>query len=195
MGTPMKGDAEAYPIYTIGHSTRSIEEFVELLRLANVQRLVDVRSIPRSRTNPQYNLDVLPETLSAWQIRHTIIAELGGRRSRQKTVPDHINGYWQNRSFHNYADYAMSAEFRGGLERLVQLSLEAPCAMMCSEAVWWRCHRRIISDYLLLEGRVVLHLMAAGRIERAKITPAAVAEGGVLVYPPQGAVAASAAQA
>ena len=177
-----RGDDER-PIYTVGHSTRTIEEFVDLLRTANVQRLVDVRSIPRSRTNPQYNLDSLPETLSAWQISHTIIPELGGRRSRQKAVAPEVNGYWNNQSFHNYADYAMSAEFRAGLECLMALSLETPCAIMCSEAVWWRCHRRIIADYLLLQGRTVCHIMARGRIDPAKITPAAVARGDVLVYP------------
>ena len=171
------------PIYTVGHSTRTMEEFVELLRSAQVQRLVDVRSIPRSRTNPQYNLDSLPETLSAWQINHTIIPELGGRRSRQKAVAPEVNGFWSNQSFHNYADYAMSAEFRAGLERLMALSLEAPCAIMCSEAVWWRCHRRIIADYLLLQGRTVSHIMGNGRIELAKKTPAAVTKGDVLIYP------------
>ena len=180
----MSGGDEERPIYTVGHSTRTLDEFIEILRLGNVQRLVDVRSIPRSRTNPQYNLDALPATLSAWQIRHTIIPELGGRRSRQKGVPPEFNGYWQNRSFHNYADYAISEEFRVGLNRLIDLSVEAPCAIMCSEAVWWRCHRRIIADYLLLQGRVVLHLMGNGRIERASRTSAARAAGDVLVYPP-----------
>ena len=184
MVSPDQAEADAHPVYTVGHSTRPIEEFVEILRLGNVKRLVDVRSIPRSRTNPQYNLDALPETLAAWQIGHTIIPELGGRRGRQKTVPPELNAYWQNRSFHNYADYAMSGEFRAGLERLIGLSVEAPCAIMCSEAVWWRCHRRIIADYLLLQGRVVLHLMGNGHIERASRTPAAEVAGDVLVYPP-----------
>jgi uncharacterized protein (DUF488 family) len=98
-------------------------------------------------------------------------------------VPPEVNGWWQNRSFHNYADYAMSEEFRTGLDRLIELSLEAPCAIMCSEAVWWRCHRRIIADYLLLQGRVVLHLMGNKRIERASRTPAAEVAAGVLAYP------------
>ena len=179
----MSRDGDERPIYTVGHSTRTIEEFIELLRGAAVQRLVDVRSIPRSRTNPVYNLDSLPESLSAFQIRHTIIPELGGRRNRQKSVAPEVNGFWNNQSFHNYADYALSAEFRVGLERLMALSREASCAIMCSEAVWWRCHRRIIADYLLLHGRTVCHIMGNGRIEAAKRTPAAVAEGGVLVYP------------
>ncbi len=177
-----RGDEEQ-PIYTVGHSTRTSDEFVELLRAAKVQRLVDVRSIPRSRTNPQYNLDSLPETLSAWQITHTIVPELGGRRNRQKAVAPEVNGFWNNESFHNYADYAMSAEFRVGLESFIALSLEAPCAIMCSEAVWWRCHRRIITDYLLLQGRTVCHIMGNGRVDLAKMTPTAFARGDVLVYP------------
>ena len=174
---------EAHPIFTVGHSTRSIEEFVDLLRAGGVQQLVDVRSIPRSRTNPQYNLDALPDALAAFQIAHMIIPELGGRRSRQRTAAPEVNGYWHNQSFHNYADYAMSEEFRFGLDRLAALSLAAPTAIMCSEAVWWRCHRRIIADYLLFGGRRVLHLMSKDRVEPAKITPAATCHGGVLRYP------------
>jgi uncharacterized protein (DUF488 family) len=171
------------PIYTIGHSTRPLEAFVDILRGAAVRRLVDVRSIPRSRTNPQYNLDSLPAALAGMQIGHEIIDALGGRRGRQKHVPPEINGYWQNQSFHNYADYAMSESFRTGLDRLIALADEAPTAIMCSEAVWWRCHRRIIADYLLHAGRPVLHLMGEGRIEPAKPTPAAVPRGDALAYP------------
>lgn len=179
----MSGGSDVHSIYTVGHSTRSIEEFVELLRTASVQRLVDVRSIPRSRTNPQFNLEALLDTLAQWQIRHTIIAELGGRRSRQKEVAAEVNGFWTNQSFRNYADYAMSREFRDGLDQLTLLSVEGPCAIMCSEAVWWRCHRRIIADYLLADGRAVLHLFGNGRIEPATMTPAAVPSDGVITYP------------
>jgi uncharacterized protein (DUF488 family) len=174
---------ECLPIYTVGHSTRTVDEFVELLRTGHVGRVIDVRSIPRSRANPQYNLDSLPAALAAWQIRHAIIPELGGRRGRQKSIALEVNGYWTNQSFHNYADYAMSGEFRAGLDRLESISSETKCAIMCSEAVWWRCHRRIIADYLLLRGRTVLHLMGEGRAEPARMTPAAVAKGDVLTYP------------
>lgn len=180
----MTDDPDAHPIYTIGHSTRTIEELVELLRAGNVRRLVDVRSIPRSRTNPQFNHDVLPNALSSWQIAYTLIPELGGRRGRQKAVGAEVNGYWNNQSFHNYADYAGSAEFRTGLDRLIGLSVRMPCAIMCSEAVWWRCHRRIIADYLLLAGRKVFHLMGANRVDPATRTPAAVeVSDEVLAYP------------
>lgn len=179
----MTGQAGPYPIYTVGHSTRSVEDFVDLLRVGEVRTLVDVRSIPRSRTNPQYNLDTLPDTLVSWQIGYAIIPELGGRRGRQKQVAADVNGFWINQSFHNYADYAMSQAFHRGLDRLMALGGEARCAIMCAEAVWWRCHRRIIADYLLARGWTVLHLMDEGRVEAAKMTPAAVQRDGVLVYP------------
>lgn len=188
----MSDHTGALPIYTVGHSTRSIEEFVEILRLGSVQRVVDVRSIPRSRTNPQYNFDVLPDTLSRWQIGYTLVPELGGRRSRQKVVASGLNDYWQNTSFRNYADYAMSDAFRAGLQHLLALSSETTCAIMCSEAVWWRCHRRFIADNLLALGLPVLHLMSAKRVEPAKPTPAATRAGSVLIYPAE-AIAAEAA--
>lgn len=179
----MARPVDLLPVHTIGHSTRPLDEFVELLQGARVGRLVDVRSIPRSRMNPLYNLDNLPEALAPFQIRHTIIPELGGRRGRQRGVDPDVNGYWNNQSFHNYADYALSAEFQAGLERLKALHLETPCAIMCSEAVWWRCHRRLIADYLLADDWRVVHIMARGRLEPAKVTPGAVRRGDVLVYP------------
>jgi uncharacterized protein (DUF488 family) len=145
--------------------------------------VIDVRSIRRSRTNPQYNAETLPRSLAEFGIAYTPIPELGGRRSRQKSVPPLVNGYWHNRSFHNYADFAMSEEFGVGLRRLLKLSEDTSCALMCAEAVWWRCHRRIIADYLLLHGRAVLHLMDKGRVEPASMTPAAGVQGKVLAYP------------
>lgn len=171
------------PVFTVGHSTRTIEAFVELLRAGRVDMVVDIRSIPRSRSNPQYNLDVLPEQLRGWQIGHTQIRELGGLRKKSRDVPPHVNGFWQNRSFHNYADYALSAEFERGLDRLVDLSRTRRCAIMCSEAVWWRCHRRIVADYLLLAGRSVYHLMGKERVEPARMTAAARPHGSKLAYP------------
>jgi uncharacterized protein (DUF488 family) len=172
-----------FPIYTVGHSTRTIDEFVEILRAAGVQWLIDVRTVPRSRTNPQYNADVMPETLAPWQIGYDRIAELGGLRGRSRDVPPEVNGYWENQSFHNYADYALSTSFAEGLDRLERMAAERPTAIMCSEAVWWRCHRRIIADYLLLRGRDVFHLMGGGRIEQARQTAAARSREGHLVYP------------
>ena len=170
-------------MFTVGHSTRSIPEFVDILRLGAVKLVVDVRTIPRSRTNPQYNLDQLPAALAQWQIGHCRIAELGGLRGRSDVAPE-VNGYWQNRSFHNYADYALSEDFAAGLGELLQRSAERRTAIMCSEAVWWRCHRRIIADYLILNGREVMHLMSDKRMEPAKMTPGARERDARLVYPP-----------
>ncbi len=174
---------ERPPVYTIGHSTRSIAEFVELLKYGRVELVVDIRSTPRSRVNPQFNLNVLPEALAAWQIGYLYIADLGGRRPKSKVVPPTVNAFWTNQSFHNYADYALSDEFRGGMSCLAEASRERRCAIICSEAVWWRCHRRFVADYLLYDGRDVFHLMGARRVDVATINPAARAEGASLVYP------------
>jgi uncharacterized protein (DUF488 family) len=175
--------SEPPPVFTIGHSTRTLAEFVGVLRTGAVELVVDVRTVPRSRTNPQYNFDVLPDSLGEWQVGYRRIAELGGLRGRSQSVPPEVNGYWENRSFHNYADYALSDEFEGGLEQLMTLAADRPTAIMCAEAVWWRCHRRIIADYLLLRGRDVIHLMGEGRSEPAKMTPGARERDGRLVYP------------
>jgi len=170
-------------VFTIGHSTRTVPEFAEICRSASVRLVVDVRTVPRSRTNPQYNLDVLPAELQEYQIGATRIAALGGLRGRSHDVKPEVNGLWRNQSFHNYADYALSGEFEAGLEELIALADERPTAIMCSEAVWWRCHRRIIADYLLARGREVFHLMGAGKITPATLTPGAEPRDGHLVYP------------
>lgn len=171
------------PVFTIGHSTRTITEFVEILGGGDVKLVVDVRTVPRSRTNPQYNADVLPAELEPFGIGYGRITELGGLRGRSRDVPPQLNAYWQNRSFHNYADYALSEAFSSGLAQLADLADSRDTAIMCSEAVWWRCHRRIIADYLLLGGRKVFHLMGGGRIEPATLTPGAVPANGHLTYP------------
>jgi uncharacterized protein (DUF488 family) len=152
--------------------------------------VADVRTVPRSRTNPQYNFDILGSELAPFQIGYEQIAELGGLRGRSHDVPPEVNGFWENRSFHNYADYALSDAFEHGLEQLTALAAQRPTAIMCAEAVWWRCHRRIIADYLLTRGWTVFHLMGGGRIEPAKITPGARERDGHVVYPAQGKVAA-----
>ncbi|HEX8222257.1 MAG TPA: DUF488 domain-containing protein [Allosphingosinicella sp.] len=171
------------PVYTIGHSTRTIEGFVELLRAGGVETVVDIRSVPRSRTNPHFNPEPLAEALAPYQIGHLRIAELGGLRKRSPEVPPEVNGFWTNRSFHNYADYGLSEDFRAGLASLAELAGERRCAMMCAEAVWWRCHRRIVADYLLAAGREVFHLMGEDRVEPARLTPAAVPAPDGLHYP------------
>src|SRR6185503_18216202 len=162
-----------YPFYTIGHSTRSIEEFVALLQACNVRLVVDVRTVPRSRTNPQYNRDALPDALAPFQIGYEHIAALGGLRGKKHDVSPAVNAFWQNASFHNYADYALSEGFRDSLAHLRELGAARPCAIMCAEAVWWRCHRRIIADYLLAEGEAVFHILDRNHVEPARLTEGA----------------------
>ena len=170
--------------FTIGHSTRSIGEFVDLLRSQEIKLVVDVRTIPRSRTNPQYNAAKLANALSEFEIGYEHIAELGGLRGRKRDVPADVNAFWENQSFHNYADYAMSDEFRSGLARLRELGHGAISAIMCAEAVWWRCHRRIIADYLIAAGETVFHILGANHVAPAYLTPGAVlTAGGTLSYP------------
>ena len=171
------------PIFTIGHSTRSIEEFVELLRAGPADLVVDVRTVPRSRRNPQYNEDALPDELAPYQLGYIRMPGLGGLRGRSHDVPPNVNGYWDNESFHNYADYALSSEFAAALDQLLAMSAERRVAIMCAEAVWWRCHRRIITDYLIERGRDVRHLMDHDRVEEARLTPGAQAVDGKIHYP------------
>jgi uncharacterized protein (DUF488 family) len=174
----------AHPFYTIGHGTRPLGEFADLLRSAEVTLLVDVRTVPRSRTNPQYNRDKLAHALASLKIDYEHVAALGGLRGRERQVPRHLNAYWENESFHNYADYAMSERFREGFEHLRERGRRQRCAIACAETVWWRCHRRIITDHLLAAGETVFHLLAAGRVEAATINPAArVQDEGSLIYP------------
>jgi uncharacterized protein (DUF488 family) len=170
--------------FTIGHSTRPRDDFIALLREAEVRVVADVRTIPRSRTNPQYNADELERVLAACQIGYEHIATLGGLRGRQRDVPPTLNAFWKNESFHNYADYAMSEAFRTGLARLRELGRQHSCAIMCAEAVWWRCHRRIIADYLLAANERVLHILAPGSVTSAHMTSAArLGSAGTLTYP------------
>jgi uncharacterized protein (DUF488 family) len=182
--SPRRNPPEEYqpPIYTIGHSTRSIEEFAALLRVGEIRTVADIRSVPRSRTNPQYDQDALPKALAAYQIGYVAIPELGGLRPKSRDVPAAVNGFWTNRSFHNYADYALTDEFASGLSRLLDLSAEQSCAIMCAEAVWWRCHRRIVADHLLCRGRTVFHLLGKDRAEPARLRGGR-CEGGVVIYP------------
>lgn len=171
------------PLFTVGHSERSIEEFVELLKSAEIGLVIDVRRLPGSRRHPQFNEDALGESLNAVGIRLDRIAELAGRRPVSKDVAFDVNAFWQNRSFHNYADHALSDEFRAGFEKLVSRGREQRTAVMCSEAVWWRCHRRIIADHLIVNGQEVIHLMGEGRQHPAELTSGAVIDDGAVTYP------------
>jgi len=173
-----------FPYFTIGHSTRSIANFVDLLTAAEIGLIVDVRTIPRSRTNPQYNRETLPGSLSEFQIAYEHIAELGGRRAHTRDIAPAVNAFWENQSFHNYADYAMGGSFRSGLARLRKLGGVQRCAVMCAEAVWWRCHRRIIADYLLVAGERVFHILGPGKSAPATLTKVATPRpDGAVTYP------------
>jgi uncharacterized protein (DUF488 family) len=171
-------------LYTIGHSTRTADSLLAMLRGAGVTRLVDIRRIPRSRTNPQFNAEVLPETLGRAGLAYTQLAALGGRRSKQQVLAS-LNTGWRVRAFQNYADYAASVTFSTGLDELLERAAQETCAIMCSEAVWWRCHRRIVADYVLARGVPVVHLLSETKREVAVLTPfASVREDGVITYPP-----------
>jgi uncharacterized protein (DUF488 family) len=172
------------PFFSIGHSTRPIDAFVALLNDAEVELVVDVRSVPRSLANPQYNRDALPASLAAGAIAYEHIAALGGLRGKQRAITPATNAFWMNASFHNYADYAMSEDFRQGLTRLRGMGHAKRCAVMCAETLWWRCHRRIIADYLIAAGETVFHILGPGHIDPASITDAARRQpDGTLTYP------------
>lgn len=172
------------PFFTIGHSNRSHEEFAALLAAADIAVVADIRKVPRSRANPQFNKETLPDTLAATDISYEHVAALGGLRGKAQGLSPDVNGFWTNKSFHNYADYALSEQFHGGLEHLLALGRKRRCALMCSEAVWWRCHRRIVADYLIARGETVFHIMGQGRLEPACLTEGAVVRPDeTVVYP------------
>ncbi len=151
---------EKPPIYTIGHSTRTIEEFLELLFAFHIKIVADIRRLPGSRKYPQFDQDQLKKSLEENGIEYAYIENLGGRRSAKKNSK---NTTWRNKSFQGYADYMETESFANGAAQLAKYALDAPTAMMCSEAVWWRCHRSMVSDYFKAKGWEVLHVMALGK--------------------------------
>ena len=173
----------AHPFFTIGHSTRTIDEFAELLNSQDVRIVVDVRTVPRSRTNPQFNQDTLTESLARLGIGYVHIPALGGLRGRRAEMGASPNTIWKNESFRNYADYAMTEPFMAGLLKLVEIGHAARSAIMCAETVWWRCHRRIIADYLVSHGERVMHILGRGRVDPAELSAAArLSAKGLLIY-------------
>lgn len=161
-------------VFSVGHSKRSLAEFVEVLMPASIDLVIDVRAFPRSRTHPAFNIETLPRSLGDYGIGYEHWSALGGRRPHQRGVPSEVNALWRNASFHNYADYALSGQFQTAISQLISVGGSSRVAIMCSEAPWWRCHRRIISDYILLRGITVHHLMARGRSIPGAVTPGAV---------------------
>ncbi|HUC70256.1 MAG TPA: DUF488 domain-containing protein [Stellaceae bacterium] len=176
---------EPLTLWTIGHSTRPVAELIDLLGQVPIDLLVDVRSVPRSRTNPQFNFDALPATLAGSGVGYRHLPELGGLRGRRKDGLPSPNTLWRNEAFRNYADYAAtSPAFRQGLDELTALARDHRAAIMCAEAVWWRCHRRIVTDYLLVSGVAVAHILGLNKIEAATLTPGACPlSGGTILYP------------
>jgi uncharacterized protein (DUF488 family) len=167
-------------IWTIGHSTRAIDEFISLLEENGVKLLADVRAWPSSKRYPQFNKDTLAESLAAHGIRYEHFPELGGKR---KANPDSRNTAWRNASFRGYADYMETEQFQKGIERLLDVTGEAgPTSIVCAEAVWWRCHRSLVADYLKARGVEVLHILGAKKVEPHPYTPAARILNGELSY-------------
>jgi uncharacterized protein (DUF488 family) len=167
-------------LWTIGHSTRKIEQFISLLEENGIKLVVDVRALPGSKRYPQFNKQALAQSLREHGIRYDHLPELGGRR---KPRPDSRNTAWRNASFRGYADYMETEEFRKGIERLVDVTSEVgPAAIMCAEAVWWRCHRAMISDYLKVRGIEVIHIVDANKTEPHPYTSAARIVDGALSY-------------
>lgn len=168
-------------IWTIGHSTRSWEDFLALLQSQRIERIVGVRHFPGSRKYPQFGQDELQQHLGREGISYLWIAELGGRRRPQV---DSSNTVWRNPAFRAYADYMQSTQYRHGRELLLRAARERRSAMLCAEAVWWRCHRALIADDLKAAGAVVWHIMGPGKVVEHPFTSAARVVEGHLVYGP-----------
>jgi uncharacterized protein (DUF488 family) len=168
-------------IFTVGHSTLPIERFLALLAAYGIEQLADVRTVPRSRRNPQFNADALRSSLQTAGITYVPLGELGGLRKPRKDSP---NSGWRNESFRGYADYMQTGEFAGGLERLVELAAERRTAIMCAEAVPWRCHRSLVADALAVRGIGVVEILSETSYRDHALTPFARVSGTTVTYPP-----------
>jgi uncharacterized protein (DUF488 family) len=169
-------------VFALGHSTRPIDEFLQMLQEHAVEVLVDVRTVPGSRKNPQFNPEELAPALGAAGVGYAQIAELGGLR---KGRPDSQNLAWRNASFRAYADHMQTEAFERGLEELHALARPGPVAVMCAEAVPWRCHRSLLADALIARGAQVFQLLAPGKASPHRVTPFAHIEGATVTYPAQ----------
>jgi uncharacterized protein (DUF488 family) len=168
-------------VCTVGHSTHPLDEFIDLLKANEVTHVLDVRTVPRSRHNPQFNADTLPLSLRTSGIEYTHLPGLGGLRH---THPDSPNGAWRNASFRGYADYMQTKEFADNVDQVVRLAASERCALMCAEAVPWRCHRSLIADALTVRGVRVEDIITAKGRQLHKLTPWARVDGLNIVYPP-----------
>lgn len=181
MPRPSQSKAVNPALFTIGHSTRPIEDFIRMLQAHGVTRLVDVRTIPRSRHNPQFDQANLPGSLKQAGIAYTHMKSLGGLR---KTSPDSVNQGWRNLSFRGYADYMQTPEFAEAIDDLIARSKKDTVAIMCAEAVPWRCHRSLVADALLVRKLPTADIQSPTRAQPHKITPFAKVRGKRLTYPP-----------
>lgn len=166
-------------IYTIGHTTRSLEDFVELLRANKIDKLIDIRSFPSSRKYPQFNKESLATSLPQHGIMYEHKVDLGGRRKVQK---DSKNNRWHNKSFRGYADYMETDKFEDAISDLEETASQTRVAIMCSEAVWWRCHRSMVADYLKAKGWDVEHIMTINKTEEHPYTSPAIVVGNKVIY-------------
>lgn len=167
-------------VFTIGHSTRTLDELVQMLRAHGVKRVVDVRTMPRSRHNPQFNREALSKALHNRRLNYRHMKGLGGLRRARR---DSINAGWRNASFRGYADYMQTEPFRQALEQLIGLAQQKPTAIMCAEAVPWRCHRSLIADALIVRGWEVRDIMSATQAKPHTLMPMAVVHGEQVTYP------------
>ena len=167
-------------LYTVGHSTRSLEDFVEILQAHSVRTLVDIRAFPMSRRLPQFNRESLEQSLSAVGIRYIWMQALGGYRKKIREESPHIA--LRNPSFRNYADYMLTAEFEGAMAELIALAEESPTAYMCAERVYFRCHRMLVSDWLVAQGHAVMHIDGTGPLQPHRLTAEARVIDGELIY-------------
>ena len=170
----------AMTIWTIGHSTRGIEEFMAILHSYRIAQVIDIRLIPFSRRHPHFHTEALAATLGHAGMTYHHLALLGGRR---KALPDSVNGGWRNAGFRGYADYMQSTAFETGLGQLMTLATTAQAAVMCAEAVPWRCHRSLVSDALVSRGWDVIHILGASRADRHTLTAFARIDGRWITYP------------
>jgi len=175
----MKGSKKNKIIWTIGHSTRTFEELLEMLRSFKIEMVADIRSFPGSRKFPRFNKEILQHTFPENGIQYIHIKKLGGRR---KVNRDSKNTSWRVLAFRAYADYMETNEFKEGIEELEKIALQKRTAYMCSEAVWWRCHRSMVSDYLKANGWKVMHIMSIGKEEEHPFTAPARIVNGELTY-------------
>jgi uncharacterized protein (DUF488 family) len=169
-------------IHTVGHSYRPLDEFIDLLLSHGITLLIDVRKMPRSRANPQFNIDTLPGELARVDIKYRHLPGLGGLRQPQ---PDSPNGGWRNRSFQAYADYMQTPEFADNLTIVLDAARRDAVAIMCAEAVPWRCHRSLIADALIVHGTRVEDIMSKTKVQEHRLTPWAHVEGTTVTYPPE----------